>query len=184
MRLFLLLLLLPLTADAVLKMCMDFEFAFDFTSLMRGDADSRAKYYGSGITNGWMTRNEARISENLNPLPGLDEPLRPLNMVEESDAEDIEADAEALEPPAQENKEPKEPADDANAMRLQALVQQNAARLARRISKHNKFTVADAELVAASLGIEPCEVNKWSSAGVNFDEAALEAAFTQLGALQ
>lgn len=28
----------------------------------------------------WMTRNEIRRRENLNPLPGLDEPLAPLNM--------------------------------------------------------------------------------------------------------
>ena len=36
-----------------------------------------------GINAGWLTRNEARIAENLNPLPGLDAPLRPLNMAEE-----------------------------------------------------------------------------------------------------
>ena len=36
---------------------------------------------------GWFTRNEARHAEGLEPLDGLDEPLRPLNMVEEDDAE-------------------------------------------------------------------------------------------------
>jgi HK97 family phage portal protein len=64
------------------------EVEFDFTNLMRGDAASRSAYYQSGIQNGWMTRNEARIAENLNPIDGLDEPLRPLNMVEESSAEE------------------------------------------------------------------------------------------------
>lgn len=54
------------------------EFAVD--ALARGDAASRASYYASGINAGWLTRNEARRLENLNPLPGLDEPLRPLNM--------------------------------------------------------------------------------------------------------
>ena len=64
------------------------EIEFDFANLMRGDAASRSAYYQSGIQNGWLTRNEARISENLNPIAGLDQPLRPLNMVEEDDAED------------------------------------------------------------------------------------------------
>ena len=64
----------------------ELEVEFDFANLMRGDAASRAAYYQSGIQNGWLTRNEARIAENLNPLEGLDEPLRPLNMVEEGDA--------------------------------------------------------------------------------------------------
>lgn len=54
------------------------EFAVD--ALARGDAASRASYYNSGINAGWLTRNEARRLENLNPLPGLDEPLQPLNM--------------------------------------------------------------------------------------------------------
>lgn len=48
--------------------------------LLRGDAKTRSEFYASGIQNGWMTRNEVRMRENLNPLPGLDEPLQPLNM--------------------------------------------------------------------------------------------------------
>lgn len=57
------------------------EFAkFALQGLMRGDAASRAAFYSRGILDGWMTRNEARGLEDLNPLDGLDEPLRPLNM--------------------------------------------------------------------------------------------------------
>jgi HK97 family phage portal protein len=70
------------------------EIEFDFANLMRGDAASRSAYYQSGIQNGWLTRNEARIAENLNPIDGLDEPLRPLNMVEENHAD--KADPEIL----------------------------------------------------------------------------------------
>lgn len=55
------------------------EFLVD--GLLRGDTVSRYQAYNVGITSGWLTRNEARIKENLNPLPGLDEPLEPLNMV-------------------------------------------------------------------------------------------------------
>ncbi len=74
----------------------DIEVCFDFARLLRGDSKSRALYYHSGILDGWMTRNEARAAENLNPLDGLDEPLRPLNMTSESDAEedDLEEDAD------------------------------------------------------------------------------------------
>ncbi len=73
----------------------ELEVEFDFANLMRGDAASRASYYQSGIQNGWLTRNEARIAENLNPLEGLDEPLRPLNMVEEGDAGNQDANSVA-----------------------------------------------------------------------------------------
>ncbi|MGE3623701.1 MAG: phage portal protein [Bdellovibrionales bacterium] len=50
-------------------------------SLLRGDMAARAEFYNKAINNGWMTRNEAREKEDMNPLPGLDEPLTPLNMV-------------------------------------------------------------------------------------------------------
>jgi HK97 family phage portal protein len=49
-------------------------------ALMRGDMAGRSAFYKSGIDGGWMTRNEAREKEDMNPLPGLDEPLVPLNM--------------------------------------------------------------------------------------------------------
>jgi hypothetical protein len=69
--------------------------------LLRGDAKQRSFYYTSGINAGWLTRNEARTSEGLDPIDGLDEPLRPLNMVEEgedpatvADQADTEADSE------------------------------------------------------------------------------------------
>lgn len=61
---------------------------FQVTALLRGDAAARAMYYHNGILDGWMVRNEARKAEGMNPLDGLDEPLRPLNMVEESEAEE------------------------------------------------------------------------------------------------
>lgn len=81
----------------------DLQIEFDFSRLLRGDATSRAAYYHAGVLDGWLTRNEARIQENLDPLAGLDEPLRPLNMVmvSEADAEDEEpeeSDNEALRP--------------------------------------------------------------------------------------
>lgn len=56
------------------------EFLTD--ALLRGDTASRFAAYQSaaGGPAPWLTRNEIRIRENLNPLPGLDAPLQPLNM--------------------------------------------------------------------------------------------------------
>jgi HK97 family phage portal protein len=50
--------------------------------MLRGDMASRSQAYNTGINAGYMTRNEVRELEDLNPLDGLDEPLIPLNMVE------------------------------------------------------------------------------------------------------
>jgi HK97 family phage portal protein len=59
---------------------------FDVRELIRGDTMARAQFYASGITNGWLTRNDARRFEGLQPLAGLDEPLVPLNMGSQTDA--------------------------------------------------------------------------------------------------
>lgn len=53
---------------------------FNLRNLLRGDSDNRAKFYKGAIETGWMTRNEARLLEDMEPLEGLDEPLVPLNM--------------------------------------------------------------------------------------------------------
>lgn len=62
-----------------------YEFKFNVSALLRGDAKSRAEYYSSGILNGWLARNEVRRLEDFDPLPGLDEPLVPLNMATQSE---------------------------------------------------------------------------------------------------
>lgn len=66
------------------------EVEFDFKNLLRGDSKARASYYNSGIVSGWLTRNEARIQEGLDPLDGLDEPLQPLNMASAGDAASVQ----------------------------------------------------------------------------------------------
>lgn len=55
----------------------------NLAALLRGDTKSRYEAYGAGIKDGWMTRNEAREAEDLNPILGLDDPLYPLNMTKE-----------------------------------------------------------------------------------------------------
>ncbi len=47
---------------------------------LRTDIGARMNAYVQAITNGIMTRNEARERENLNPMEGLDRMLIPLNM--------------------------------------------------------------------------------------------------------
>ena len=161
----------------------DIEIEFDFANLMRGDAASRSSYYQSGIQNGWLTRNEARIAENLNPIDGLDEPLRPLNMVEEGSAEDLEADAEASEPPAQEKAEPKDDADDTAAARLSAVVASAAERWARRISRAGTIDDKDIALIAEALAVSPDRTAAWAHAiSANpIDEAELTQSLIALG---
>jgi HK97 family phage portal protein len=48
--------------------------------LQRGDLRARAEYNQRAILAGYLTRNEARLDDDRNPLPGLDEPLAPVNM--------------------------------------------------------------------------------------------------------
>jgi HK97 family phage portal protein len=46
------------------------EFLLD--GLLRGDTKSRYEAYASALQNKWLTRNEVRIKENYNPVPGGD----------------------------------------------------------------------------------------------------------------
>ncbi|MCH8854119.1 MAG: phage portal protein, partial [Planctomycetes bacterium] len=48
-------------------------------ALLRSDTKTRFDSYAVAVQNGWMSRNEVRVLENLNPAAGLDEFLIPLN---------------------------------------------------------------------------------------------------------
>ena len=156
------------------------EVEFDFANLMRGDAASRSAYYQSGIQNGWLTRNEARIAENLNPLQGLDQPLRPLNMVEEDDAEEAaqEDDPNGSEPAENEAS----PGEQEMSMRFRKLVQSNAARLARRIAKKGSLGANETDLIAQAFALQASQVSAWAQQQtLPFEEDALAASLIQLG---
>jgi hypothetical protein len=58
----------------------DYFVKHDLDSLTRADLQTRYAAHATGIQAGFLTRNEARQMENLPTLPGLDEPLSPLNM--------------------------------------------------------------------------------------------------------
>ncbi|MBL5722551.1 phage portal protein [Escherichia coli O157:H7] len=52
---------------------------FNLTGLLRGTPQERAQFYHFAITDGWMSRNEARAFEDMNPVEGLDEMLVSVN---------------------------------------------------------------------------------------------------------
>lgn len=51
------------------------EFKFMFNSLMRASAKTRAEYYNAGIRGGWLSRNDARYSEDLPKFESGDQML-------------------------------------------------------------------------------------------------------------
>jgi HK97 family phage portal protein len=55
---------------------------FKIDSLLRGDAASRAAAYATGRQWGWLSVNDIRKLENMNPIPNGDIYLEPLNMGE------------------------------------------------------------------------------------------------------
>ena len=55
------------------------ETKFNLDGLLRGDMASRAEFYQKAVLSGWMSRNEAREMEHMNPILGLDEMLYPGN---------------------------------------------------------------------------------------------------------
>lgn len=163
------------------------EVEFDFHKLTRGDSAARRAYYKDGILTGWLTRNEAREEEGKEPLDGLDEPLRPLNMAEEGNKEESESTGDGKDPVDPDAK--KDEADPAgkgdNAARLQALLTSNASRLARRIVKAG---TVDPALVAEALAIDEGRAVEWSRntlwTASTLTEQNLTAALLQLGAAQ
>ncbi|ACQ68067.1 phage portal protein [Candidatus Williamhamiltonella defendens] len=56
-----------------------FYVRFNLAGLMRGTPQERAQFYHYAIIDGWMSRNEARAFEDMNPVDGLDEMLVSVN---------------------------------------------------------------------------------------------------------
>lgn len=57
----------------------DYETHFDFTGLLRGDTIRRYQSYAIGLTNGFLSANEVRALEGMNPVPQGDQYRVPLN---------------------------------------------------------------------------------------------------------
>jgi len=61
----------------------DHYFKFQINALLRGDTESRYKAYAVGIQNGWLSPDDVRELEDMNPLPpgqGGDIYMRQVNM--------------------------------------------------------------------------------------------------------
>ena len=56
---------------------------FNLGGIMRGTPTERAQFYHNAITDGWMSRNEARTLEDMNPVDGLDEYLVSVNAAQQ-----------------------------------------------------------------------------------------------------
>ncbi len=52
---------------------------FNLAGLLRGTPKERAEFYRIAIVDGWMSRNEVRVLEDLNPMAGLDSMLLNVN---------------------------------------------------------------------------------------------------------
>lgn len=58
------------------------EIRFEMSDLFRSDMDTRSKFYSEGIGHGWLTINEAREREGLNPLEYGDDSLVQVNQIQ------------------------------------------------------------------------------------------------------
>jgi len=61
------------------------EFMLD--GLLRGDMQSRYTAYAVGRNNGWLSANDIRTAENMNPIDGGDVYMVPVNMMPASQSE-------------------------------------------------------------------------------------------------
>lgn len=75
------------------------EFLVD--GLLRGDIDSRYRAYATARQNGWLSANDIRKLENMNPVEGGDVYLVPLNMVPANQVGSLGGSVERAAPPAE-----------------------------------------------------------------------------------
>lgn len=76
---------LQLLSDESKRKNRYFEFKVD--ALLRGDAQTRASAYAQGRQWGWLSVNDIRRLENMDPIPNGDIYLQPLNMSEAGSAD-------------------------------------------------------------------------------------------------
>ncbi len=105
------------------------EFLVD--GLLRGDIKSRYDAYMTAVTNGWMSRNEVREKENMNPEDGLDDFLVPMNMSKEGEEPPPEPAPAPVPAP------PSEPANQERIVRdsVARVVRQEIAEIRKRSTK-------------------------------------------------
>jgi len=139
---------------------------FVFQGLMRGDVSTRIAYYGAGYRDGWLSQNDIRDLEDMNPIedPAADEYRVQAQMTR---LEDAGAKPQAL-PPGHPNPPP--PADDgetedpaaawrsvrAEAEALRPLLVHAATMLARKEAH-------EVEAATKRNGQNPAALDAWAS---------------------
>jgi HK97 family phage portal protein len=150
---------------------------FDMSELMRGDSVARAQRIRQLILAGVMVRNEGREEEGMDPLPGLEKPLVPLNM----STVDDDGETEPLPNGAGGNASTDDsvapaPQDGpgARAGRMRVVLQGNANRMARRIAAGNPPAP---EVLAEAMALDDNVAAAWLAqvdAGAEEDDIAAE----------
>jgi HK97 family phage portal protein len=109
-------------------------FEFNRDALVRGDIAARWQAYQIAISTGAFTRNEVRVKENANKLPGLDKPLDPAHLTgkQEQPAKGGDAEVDDDEPEPREAKRKAQRKAAATPSRAELIVQESAARLLRK----------------------------------------------------
>jgi HK97 family phage portal protein len=117
---------------------------FNTDALLDADLAARYEGYAKALQNGWMTRNEVRKLEGLNPLPGLDVPL-----VQSNNMGTVNPDG-TISPAQKETFTEPGTAQPAKQALLDKMVQASAERVVRREQKSKKY---DAEYAAKTMCI-------------------------------
>lgn len=142
-------------------------------ALVRADLDKRAAYYRIGLGGRpWLTQNEVRGMENMNPsdAPEADEILEPLNMGQ-GGADNEPAKDSGAKPPAAKPKPPAEDDPEAAAA-LAALFADTTRRMVKRVQSQAQKTYKEGTL------------SQWLNAGLILDnDQTVYAAFAPLEAL-
>jgi HK97 family phage portal protein len=133
-------------------------------ALLRTDTNSRFAAYAVAVTNGWMSRNEVRERENLNPAPDLDEFLMPSGAQTIAQAE---AAASAPEP------EPEPEAEAGDSARMIRQIAEAHKPLLTNVFDRLRRTENDKLERAANRGEGPAFVDKLFSDGEPIVTAAL-----------
>lgn len=84
-------------------------FKFNLNGLLRGDMAARMAFYQSGIQHGWLSQNDVRAYEDLNPIAGGDTYRAPVNLIDVK-APPPKPDAAAPKPGADDDDAPEEDA--------------------------------------------------------------------------
>lgn len=132
----------------------NYYFEHNINGLLRGDTQSRYAAYAVGRQWGWMSANDIRRLENLDPIDGGDVYLSPQNMTPADRLNDvIDAQIAGKQTGSQPNNNPNAPDPTANARTLESLRQPLVAAIKTLLQKESDRAKAAAK--------KPDKFNAW-----------------------